>query len=182
MPLHFFWETWSCPKQNQFKGNSVASCLTRISADWQKPFLAMDRGHNSNQITNSKNFASSCFCGKPLPNYSGFARLHHLFQKMRGLLGWYQSISFIFHSGSKEGVPEGPTASSSSHPKGRPPHLLPGMILHWVLTVISHLSLAGRLKHCMSNKVAITKDPWVLEAVQGDHLDFLRAHTNSLFP
>lgn len=90
MPLHFFWETWSCPKQHQFKRNSVTSCLTRISADWQKPFLAMDRGHNSNQITNSKNFASSCFCGEPLPNYSGFARLHHLFQKMRGPLGWYQ--------------------------------------------------------------------------------------------
>ena len=117
MPLHFFWETWSCPKQPQFKGNSVTSCFTRISADWQKPFSAMDRGHNSNQITNSKNFASSCFCGEPLPNYSGFARLHHLFQKMRGPLGWYQSISFIFHSGSKEGVPEGAYSKLLQPPK-----------------------------------------------------------------
>ena len=38
---------------------------------------------------------------------------------------------------------------------------------------MNHLPLAGHLKHCISNWTVISKDPWVLETVQGFHLDFM---------
>ena len=38
---------------------------------------------------------------------------------------------------------------------------------------VNYLLLAGRLKHCISNWVDISKDPWVLETVQGFHLDVM---------
>lgn len=46
-------------------------------------------------------------------------------------------------------------------------------MLHLNPLVINHLPLAGRLKHCISNWEIITKDPWVLETVQGFHLDLM---------
>ena len=46
-------------------------------------------------------------------------------------------------------------------------------MLHLNPLAINHLPLAGRLKHCISNWVVISKDPWVLETVQGFHLDLV---------
>ena len=40
-------------------------------------------------------------------------------------------------------------------------------MLHLIPLAVDHLPLAGRLKHCISNWVVISKDPWVLETVQG---------------
>ena len=40
---------------------------------------------------------------------------------------------------------------------------------------VTHLPLAGRLKHCISNWGLISGDPWVLETIQGYHLDFVAA-------
>ena len=47
------------------------------------------------------------------------------------------------------------------------------MMLHLNPLAVDHLPLAGRLKHCISNWVVISKDPWVLETVQGFHLDLV---------
>jgi len=47
------------------------------------------------------------------------------------------------------------------------------MMLHLNPLAVNHLPLAGRLKHCISNWVVISKDPWVLETVQGFHLDLM---------
>ena len=38
---------------------------------------------------------------------------------------------------------------------------------------LSHLPLAGRLKHCITNWEQLCTDPWVLEAVHTYHLDFV---------
>ena len=46
-------------------------------------------------------------------------------------------------------------------------------MLHLNPLAVDHLPLAGRLKHCISNWVVISKDPWVLETVQGFHLDLV---------
>ena len=46
-------------------------------------------------------------------------------------------------------------------------------MLHLNPLAINHLPLAGRLKHCISNWEIISKDPWVLETVQGFHLDLM---------
>ena len=66
-----------------------------------------------------------------------FSRSHYLFQKTREPLGWcqsgvpthqqLQSVPQLIQ-GPKEVCQRGPTASSSSQPVGRPPHLLPGMM------------------------------------------------------
>ena len=46
-------------------------------------------------------------------------------------------------------------------------------MLHLNPLAINHLPLAGRLKHCISNWEIISKNPWVLETVQGFHLDLM---------
>lgn len=46
-------------------------------------------------------------------------------------------------------------------------------MLHLNPLAVNHLPLVGRLKHCISNWVVISKDPWVLETVQGFHLDLM---------
>ena len=66
-----------------------------------------------------------------------------------------------------------PAVNPSSHPVERPSHLPPGMMLHLNPLAINHLPLAGHLKHCISNWEIISKDPWVLETVQGFHLDLI---------
>ncbi len=38
---------------------------------------------------------------------------------------------------------------------------------------VSHLSLAGRLKHCLAKWELITSDPWVLETITGLKLNFV---------
>ena len=66
-----------------------------------------------------------------------------------------------------------PAVNPFSHPVERPSHLPPGMMLHLNPLAINHLPLAGHLKHCISNWEIISKDPWVLETVQGFHLDLI---------
>ena len=50
---------------------------------------------------------------------------------------------------------------------------LPGTNLNLHVLKLDHVSLAGRLKHCMNNWELICAEPWFLEAVQGTHLDFV---------
>ena len=83
------------------------------------------------------------------------------------------SASSGVHSEAEAGVPEGPCENPSSHPVEKPSHLPPGMMLHLNPLVVNHLPLAGRLKHYISNWVVISKDPWVLETVEGFRPDLL---------
>ena len=113
---------------------------------------------------------------------SVFLRPHHPLQKTRDTLGWCQSevskcqqlqpvSGFIQKPG--QSYQGSPAANPSSHPVERPSHLPPGIMLHFNLFAINHLPLAGRLKHCISNWEIISKDPWVLETVQGFCLDLI---------
>ena len=76
-----------------------------------------------------------------------------------------------------------PAANIFSYPVERPSHRPPGMILHSNPLAVNHLPSAGRLKHCISNRTVISKDPWVLETVQGFHLDLVSIpHQLSILP
>ena len=115
---------------------------------------------------------------------SVFSRPHHPLQETREPLGWLQSkVSKCQQlqpvSGSiqrpRQTCQRSPAANPSSHPVERPSHLTPGMMLHLKPLAVNHLPLVGRLKHCISNWVVISNDPWVLETVQGFHLDLMSA-------
>lgn len=63
-----------------------------------------------------------------------------------------------------------------------PPYLLPGTSFNLYPLEITHLPLAGRLKHCIPNWGIVSGDPWVLETVQGYYLDFVAAPHQSSLP
>ena len=159
-------------KKNQFQRNVIMSCLRRVSAIWQKFVWEGIRSKDHDQIRDSKDLTFNC---------SIFSRPHHPLQKTREPLGWCQSkvskcqqlqpvSGFIQRPGQSY---QGSPANPSSHPVERPSHLPPGTMLHLNLLAINHLPLARRLKHCISNWEIISKDPWVLETVQGFRLDLI---------
>ena len=106
-----------------------------------------------------------------------FLRPHHPLYETREPLGWCQSkVSKCqqlwpvsgFIQRLSQSCQRSPATNPSSHQAvERPSHLPPGMTLHLYQLAVNHLPLAGRLKPCISNWVVISKDPWVLETVQG---------------
>ena len=55
-------------------------------------------------------------------------------------------------------------------------------MLHLNPLAINHLPLAGRLKDCISNWEIISENPWILETVQGFHLDLISTPHHLSFP
>ncbi len=60
-----------------------------------------------------------------------------------------------------------------SSAQGNSTGTLPGMDISLHPIHVSHLPLAGRLKHCLANWELITSDPWVLETITGLKLNFV---------
>ena len=106
-----------------------------------------------------------------------FLRPHHPLYETREPMGWCQSkVSKCqqLRPVSSQSCQRNPDKNPSSHPAvERPSHLPPGMMLHLYQLAINYLPSAGRLKHCISNWVVISKHPCVLKTVQGFHLDLV---------